>query len=268
MKVLIFLLFIYVAITLFLYLNQRNLIYFPSSLAHSTAAAGVPEMQVVTLQTADGLDLKAWYRPVINPQSLTIVYFHGNGGSISHRGRIIKPFLKDGYGVLLVTYRGYSGNPGNPSEEGLYQDARAAIQFLHKQNVSDSCIVLYGESLGTAVAVQMATEYPVGGLILQSPFTSLGEVGQFHYPFFPVKWLVKDRFNSLSKVKQIHAPTFILYGQNDDIVPSKFSVQLFEALSPPKQIKPISDIGHNDPFDFKFAISFMKEFIKCEPHKN
>jgi uncharacterized protein len=263
LKTAFFLLCIYAALVLLLYLNQRQFIYFPYQAFPSPEAAGVPDMQVVTLQTDDQLDLKAWYRPPTHSHFPTIVYFHGNAGHIGFRAPIVKPFLEAGYGVLLVTYRGYSTNPGKPYEEGLYKDARAALHFLQQKGVPHSCIVLYGESIGTAVAVQMATEYPVGGLILQSPFTSLGDIGQFHYPIFPIKWLIKDQFNSLAKASLVQSPTFILYGKNDDIIPPHFSIELFEALPGPKEIHPISNIGHNDLFDSQFAISFIKQHVKC-----
>lgn len=237
---------------------------FPHHFSSSPASAGVPEMQVVTLETADGLILKAWYCPPTQPQFPTIVYFHGNAGNIGLRGPIIKPFLEEGYGVLLVTYRGYSGNPGEPNEAGLYQDGRAAIGFLQRRHVPEACIVLYGESIGTGVAVQLATEYRVGALILQSPFTSLGDVGQLHYPFFPVKWMIKDYFNSLEKAKQIHSPTLVLYGNRDDTIPTQLSIQLYEALPAPKHLEPLADIGHNDRFDSQFTIKFIKEYVKCE----
>jgi fermentation-respiration switch protein FrsA (DUF1100 family) len=253
---------VYIAALLFLYWNQRHFIYFPSHYSPTPASAGVSEMQVVTLKAEDHLELKAWYRPPVQPQLPTLVYFHGNAGNIGHRGLIIQPFLKEGYGVLLVTYRGYSGNPGQPSEEGFYQDARAAMQFLQQQNISNQSIVLYGESIGSAVAMQIATEYDVGAMILQAPFTSLGDMGQFHYSFFPVKWLLKDQYNSLQKAKQVHAPILVLYGKNDEIVPPRFSVQLFEALPEPKEIQAIPDIGHNDPFDANFTINFIQKHVK------
>jgi hypothetical protein len=264
LKIALLLLAAYAAMIFLLYVNQRHLIYFPHHFSPPPADAGVPEMQVVTLETTDGLALKAWYRPPTRPELPTIVYFHGNAGHIGLRGRIVKPFLEAGYGVLLVTYRGYSGNPGEPYEEGLYQDGRAAIDFLQRRSTPDACMVLYGESIGTGVAVQLATEYRVGALILQSPFTSLGDVGQLHYPFFPVKWLIKDSFNSLKKANQIHSPTLVLYGHRDDIIPSQLSIQLFEALPAPKRLAPLADVGHNDPFDFQFAIKFIREYVKCE----
>src|SRR5690606_32604813 len=146
-------------------------------------------MAVVSLVTADNLALQAWYRAPLLNDLPTIVYFHGNAGHIGHRAFLVKPYLDQGFGVLLLTYRGYSGNPGTPTEEGLYQDGRAAIEFLRRKEGSERCLVVHGTSIGAAVAVQMALEYPIEGLILQSPFTSLPDVGKYHYPFLPVAWL-------------------------------------------------------------------------------
>jgi pimeloyl-ACP methyl ester carboxylesterase len=210
----------YVLLLFLMYFLQRSLIYFPSqSPVPTPQEVGAAQMQEVFLHTDDGLDLLAWYCPRAAPNKPTIVYFHGNAGHIGHRAILIKPFLTVGYGVLLVTYRGYSGNPGKPSEEGLYRDARAAMKFLDGRGISARNVLFEGESIGTAVAIQMATEYPVGGLVLQAPFTSLADVGQYHYPFFPVRWMVKDSFSCLEKARKIHAPVFILHGENDGIVP-------------------------------------------------
>ena len=149
---------------------QRRLVYFPSQTAPLPENAGVPEMEVVKLKTNDGLTLKAWYRPCLHTQSATLVYFHGNAGRIGYRAPLVKPYLNEGFGVLLVTYRGYSGNPGNPNEKGLYEDGIAAIEFLKQQGVAEESLVLMGESIGCAVAIEMATRYRVGALVLQAPF--------------------------------------------------------------------------------------------------
>lgn len=263
LKILLNLVIAYVIFLLFLYLIQRTMIYYPAQKAPSPANAGVPEMEVIQLETNDGLMLNSWYRAATEPNLPTIVYFHGNAGHIGNRAFIVKPFLDEGYGVLLLTYRGYSDNPGKPSEEGLYQDARAAMDFIKDKGVSEQCTVLYGNSIGGAVAIQMATEYSVGAIILQSPFTSLGEVGQHHYPFLPVKWFIKDKFTSIQKVDQIDVPVFILHGDSDWIIPPKFSRKLYEALPGPKQLEHIPNKGHNDLFEPSLVIRFIKKHIKC-----
>jgi len=263
-KIALNIIIIYLVISAFLYLFQRNLIYFPVQYSPTPKEAGVPEMQVVRMQTEDGFSIKGWYRAPIKEGQPTLVYFHGNAGHIGHRGMIVKPFLDKGYGVLLLTYRGYSGNPGKPSEQGLYADARAAMQFLKEKGVSDRCIVLYGNSIGAAVAIQMVTEFDVGAIVLQSPFTSLPDVGQYHYRFWPVKWFAWDQYNSLEKAEKVKAPVFILHGESDRIIPSKFSRILFEALNEPKEAKYIPDRGHNDLFKPDLVLDFIDRHVECE----
>lgn len=254
----------YLLIMVFLYLMQRSLIYFPQQDFPSPTEAGVPEMQVIRLTTSDDLVLNAWYRPPVDSGLPTVVYFHGNAGHIGHRAFIITPFLEEGYGILLLTYRGYSGNPGTPSEEGLYRDARAAMQYVIEQGVPNRCIVVYGNSIGAAVATQMATEYEVGTVILQSPFTSLADVGHTHYPFLPVRWLIKDRYDSVSKGKQIKAPIMLLHGTDDRIIPVDLSRRLFLALPEPKEAHYIKNRGHNDLFQQDLVISFIEKHA-CKP---
>jgi fermentation-respiration switch protein FrsA (DUF1100 family) len=263
LPVFVFIIAIYCLFVLLVYLLQRHLIYFPSPVnaMPSPDASGVPEMHIVELHTADGLTLKAWYQKPPLANAPTLVYFHGNAGHIGHRAFQVMPFLTAGYGVLLVTYRGYSGNPGTPCEEGLYLDARASLEFLASQNIPNRNIVLYGESIGTAVACQMASEYTVGAIILQSPFTSLEDVGKYHYPFLPVGWLIKDKFDSLKKTSQLHVPVLMLCGDNDTIIPPSLSLKLFHAFSEPKQFVSVAHSGHNDLYEPRSVILFIKLVI-------
>ena len=181
---------IYAIICLVVYVMQRSFVYFP------TKHLVKPDLfQEVELQTADGLNLVAWYVHAKEKQA-TLIYFHGNGGNIAMREYSAKPYLNRGMGVLLVEYRGYGGNPGKPSEDGLYHDAEAAYQFLLQQNVAPECLIVFGESLGSGVAVELARRHTVGGVILQASFTSATSVGQKHYPFLPVKLLMKDQYQS------------------------------------------------------------------------
>jgi len=260
LKIVLYALSAYLSIVVFFYFIQRQLIYYPEQNFPTPAHAGVPEMQVIQLMTSDNFLLKAWYRPPVDPNLPTLVYFHGNAGHIGHRALMMAPFLRKGYGVLLLTYRGYSGNPGKPSEEGLYRDARSAMQFLIEEKIPNQCIVLYGNSIGAAVAIQMATEYEIAALVLQSPFTSLTDVGHVHYPFFPIKWLIKDRYDSVAKGKKIQAPVLILHGANDWIIPTKLSQKLFLTLPEPKEAHYIPNRGHNDLFEPKIVISFIEKY--------
>ena len=251
-----------------LYLLQRNLMYHPDHAVPSPTASGAPEMMAVTLSTGDGLALLAWYRPPARG-ALSMVYFHGNAGHIGHRASKVRPYLDAGLGVLLVSYRGYGGNPGSPTEAGLYADGRAALAFLAEQGVPPHMTVLYGESLGCGVAVQVAGELarsePVAAVVLESPFTGIGDVAASHYPFVPARWLVKDRFDSAEKIAGIRAPVLIIHGEMDRIVPVRFGRRLFEAAAEPKESRWIRDAGHNDLYDFGAAetvIAFLRKVLR------
>ncbi len=263
-KLILIIALLYSGIVLLFYFAQRQLIYFPSQYAPKPQDVGVGDMQVVSLHTSDNITLKAWYRPQTIAHKPTIVYLHGNAGGIGHRAMQIQPFLRKGYGVLLVSWRGYSQNPSYPTEQGLYNDAEAAIDFLQKQGVKPKCLVLYGESIGCAVAIEMATKYPVGALILLSPFTSLVDIGSYHYPFLPISWLFKDRYNSLKKARDVQTPTLIIHGENDHIVPPQFGQKLFEAMNEPKEMRLVRDRGHNDLFELGPVMQFIDERVHCE----
>ena len=211
---------------------------------------GVAEMKAVTLHTKDGLDLLAWYRQATEPGGPILVYFCGNAGHLGYRGWKIRPFLDQGLGVLLLGYRGYNGNPGRPTEAGLYEDGRAAIRFLGAQGVRPDRIILFGESLGSAVAVENALGQKVAAVILEAPFSSVAEMGQRMFPIAPVRYLVRDRFDSLSKIARVAAPLLVLHGSNDGVVPQAMGRRLFEAAADPKEGHFIEGAGHEDIFRF------------------
>ncbi|MEE8279172.1 MAG: alpha/beta hydrolase, partial [Alphaproteobacteria bacterium] len=226
---------IYGALVGGLFLVQRQLMYFPDTRTPEPARAGVPEMREVALTTEDGLRLMAWYRPAQTPDGPVIVFFHGNAGNIGNRGAKIRPFIVAGFGVMLLSYRGYGGNPGSPTEEGLNRDGRAALEFLSNNGVPSRRAVLYGESLGSGVAVEMATERPVGGVVLEAPFTSVADVAASQFFFVPARYLVRDRFDSLSKIDAIGAPLLILHGERDRTIPVRYGRRLFAAARQPKK---------------------------------
>jgi len=242
---LLFILAAYGALVAVVYGMQRSLMYFPDRGAPDPGVAGVPEMQQVTLDTSDGLKLLSWYRPAGEGRE-TIVYFHGNGGNIAGRGYKIKPYLNAGYGVMLVEYRGYGGNPSSPNEAGLYADGRAALDWLEAGGVPSEHTVLYGESLGTGVAVQLAGERQPAALVLEAPFTSASDVAAAAYWFLPARLLIKDRFDSIAKIGDIKAPVLLVHGERDRVVPVRFGRRLFGAANEPKQGVFLPDGHHND----------------------
>ncbi|MCP4473807.1 MAG: alpha/beta hydrolase [Gammaproteobacteria bacterium] len=229
----------------FFYFMQRRFLYFPQSGNLEPAKWGMTHVKLIQLKTADKLLLGAWYHPARERQFPTIVYFHGNAGHIGYWGTAINPYIRAGYGLLLLEYRGYGTNPGSPTEKGLYLDARAAMDFLKSEGVAPRHIVLFGESLGTGIALQMASEFAVGAVILQSPYTSIVDVARIHYPFLPVHWLLKDRYDSMNKIETLKAPLFIIHGEQDEIIPVKLAQQLYAAAPQPKTLKIYPNAGHN-----------------------
>lgn len=224
---------------------QRSLQYFPSQDARDAARQTGGVMRTVRYRTADGLELAAWYRAAENGLP-TLVHFHGNGGQYADRAPLIRPYMERGYGVLLAGYRGYGGNPGRPTEEGFYADGRAALDWLSAEGIEAGSLVLYGESLGSGVAVQMAAERTAAGLVLEAPFTSAVDVGQSAYRWLPVGLLMWDRYDNLSKIGGVTEPLLLIHGEADRVVPTRFGRRLFEAANEPKTARFIPGAGHND----------------------
>lgn len=250
----------YVAVLACLYVFQRQLLYFPDR--SRPVLAGLAELSVreVALHTADGLSLLSWYLPARGERPV-ILYFHGNGGHIGYRADRMQRFAREGYGVLMLEYRGYGGNPGTPNEAGLYQDAQAALEFLQANGITGRRLVLFGESLGSAVAIQVAAQREVGALVLENPFTSVAAVAQYHYPFVPAALLIWDRFDSLSRIGEVQAPMLILHAGRDRIVPVHFGKALFAAAPEPKESWFVPEAGHEDLARFG-ALDAVVAFIE------
>lgn len=246
-----------------LYVFQRHLLYFPDTSVPKQANNNLLKLTDVTYTTADGVNLMSWYSAPA-PGMPTVLYFHGNAGHIGFRVDKIRPFVTLGYGVLLAGYRGYGGNDGVPSEQGLFADARAAVEFLQGQGAGANSLVLYGESLGSAVATRMAAELSTGdgvmALVLEAPFTSVVEAASHFYPIFPVRWLLRDRFDTGSIISQIRAPVFIFHGDRDKVMPIRFGKKLYKVASHPKESLWIAGAGHNDLFDHG-AASAVLDFV-------
>lgn len=238
----------YLLLLIGMYLFQRSLFYFPSHhYVTLTDAYANRSFQELPVKTADGLDLKAWYAPATT-KPFTFVFFHGNGDCLATASETADPYIADGYGFLVAEYRGYSGLPGKPSEAGLYTDGRATIDALKSRGVKSENIILFGHSLGTGVAVQMAEEFHVGGLILLAPYSSIPEIAQIQYPYLPAKVLVRDRYENVKKIRNIHAPILIVNGSIDQLIPPSQGKQLYDLANEPKEFQSIPGRGHNDAF--------------------
>lgn len=231
---------------------QRRLIYFPFGGVPSPSAVGLDAAEAVTFTTDDGVELSGWFVPGhASAARATVLVFNGNAGNRAYRAPLARALGAHGVSVLLFDYRGYGGNGGRPTEQGLAADARAARAYLlDRADVDPARLVYFGESLGAAVALGLAAE-PTSGpapraVILRSPFTSLADVGRVHYPFLPVGRLLRDRFANLERVAQLRAPLVVIAGDRDSIVPLAQSRALYDAAPQPKIFVLVRGADHND----------------------
>lgn len=226
-----------------LWVFQRRLIYFPDR-SLPTVQGLLPGWSAETATTEDGLEIGVWYHPPL-PGAATVVVFNGNAGNRSHRVPLGQELTASGLGVVLFDYRGFGDSQGSPSEDGLALDARAAVAYA-TQRAPASPLVFFGESLGAAVAIEVATEVAPVALILRSPFTSLADVASTHYPWLPVRLLLRDRYPSDERIGAIEAPVLVIAGSDDEIVPAAQSRRIHELAAEPKRLVVIDGARHND----------------------
>ncbi len=253
----------YGGIVVGLFLLQRRLLYHPGRLRPELADLAMLGVREVELATVDGLVLCSWYLPPRAGRPV-IAYFHGNGGHIGYRTERLRRLARDGLGVLLVEYRGYAGNPGVPSERGLFADGEAALDFLGREGIPPHRIVVWGESLGSGVAVYLAARRQIAAVILEAPFTSVSAAAQLHYPFVPAALMVRDRFNSRSRIGRISAPLLILHGERDRVVPVRMGRALLAAATAPKEGWFSPAAGHENLVQFgalEVAVSFIERRV-------
>ncbi len=231
------------------YAFQRSLIYLPSRGPVPSAADVLPGARDVRLTTEDGLTLGAWFVPPTGTDlGHAVLVANGNGGDRSLRAGLAAELRDRGLAVLLFDYRGYGGNPGDPSADGLAMDVRAARAYLVDDlGIPDDRLIYYGESLGGGVVSELAVEHPPAGLLLRSPFTELADTAAEHYPFLPVRLLLKDRFPVVEHVRRIRVPTTVVYGSADSIVPPEQSRAVAAAAAGPVRTVEIAGANHNDP---------------------
>lgn len=247
----------YITLCVALFTLQRDIIYQPDK-RYQKPEAIIDGMQEINIITDDDLTLTSWFYPAQEGKH-TIIYFHGNAGGILDRADYYQQLINEGYGVFALEYRGYSRNEGTPSEDGLYADARAAIQWLKTQHVSEDNMIFMGRSLGTGIAIQMATEHEHAATFLMSPYTSIADLAKERYSFVPIDWLLKDRFDSIHKVGKLTAPTYIFHGSDDMIIPVEHAYHLHKAIQTAKAMV-IQDGQNHNNLTFDNVIAALKRF--------
>jgi fermentation-respiration switch protein FrsA (DUF1100 family) len=249
---------LYLGVVALLYFSQRAMMYFPETLRTAPAEAGFPEAAEVVLDTADGERIIAWH---IEPRAgaPVFLYFHGNGGALRYRVERFRAVTADGSGLVALSYRGYAGSSGRPTEDGLLMDATAAYAFAVSRHPAAK-LVLWGESLGSGVAVALAAEKPVARVVLEAPFLSALDIAASAYPFVPVGWLMKDQFRSDLRIGKVTAPVLILHGDRDTVVPISSGERLYALIAAPKRFVRIAGGGHED-LGARGAVEAAKAFL-------
>ena len=240
-----------------MYVAQRALMYHPETFRTPPPVAGLFDVQELVLDTADGEKVIVWYAPPKRDLPL-VLYFHGNAGALRYRADRFRTLTDDGYGLVALSYRGYGGSTGSPSEVGMIADAQAAYAFAAR--VPAERIVVFGESLGTGVAVALAATQRVGRLILQAPFTSAVDIGARAYWYLPVRLLMKDPFRSDQRIGQVTAPLLVLHGERDQVVPIAIGERLFSLANEPKRFVRFPAGTHVD-LDQYGALDAVRSFI-------
>jgi fermentation-respiration switch protein FrsA (DUF1100 family) len=254
-----------VAVLTLIWLGQRRLIYFPDTSSPTLDRAGLAGAESVAFVTSDGLRLSAWFVTGTGSSPRpTVIVFSGNAGHREYRAPLAAALRAHGLNVLLTDYRGYGGNPGTPTEDGLAADARAARAYiLTRPDVDVTRVVYFGESLGGAVALALSVEHQTAALVLRSPFASLTLVGQHHYPMLPVALLLRDRFPSIDRVARVQCPVLVIAGTRDLVIPTAHTRRLYDAIAAPKAFLEI-DADHNDEalLDGERMIQAIVRFVK------
>lgn len=248
---------IYFFILAFIYFYQRNLLYHPSENNYLDDQINF-DYKEIYIPVTKKINLKGW---VINKDlknKKTLIFFHGNAGNLRNRIYKINELSKLDINILIFAWRGFSGNKGKVTEYGLYEDAKASINWLNEQGVDFENIILYGESLGTGIAVEMGLNFNVAGIILESPYTSMTDAAKLYYPYLPVRFLLKDKYETLKKIEKINTPILIMHGEKDKIVPIEMSYSLFEKAKEPKYFY----FSQEDDHMMSYNAELIKNLVK------
>jgi len=257
--ILLIFILIYLFILISTYLFQRNLLYHPTENNYSGDQLLV-SVEKIKIKTKDNIELLSWYHNKNINDYKTILFLHGNAGTLENRIHKINHFKDMNINFLLVAWRGFSGNKGKPTEKNLYEDARSAVQWLESKGIKKNNIIIYGESLGTGVAIEIAQNKNFAGIILESPFTSMIEAGKDKYPYLPVKFLLKDKYESEKKIKNIKSPILIMHGKVDNIVPFYMGKKMYELANNPKYFYFSEYDDHMMEYNEKL-LNVLKKFI-------
>ena len=225
--------FVYLLVLIYLYFFQRSLMYHPNENNYSNDKITV-SIEKIKIKTKDNIDLLGWYHEKNLKKFKTLLFFHGNAGSLENRIHKLNRFDDMKINFLIIAWRGFSGNKGKPTEIGLYEDGQSAIRWLLEKGLKEEDIIIYGESLGTGVATHLAQSKNFAGVILETPFTSMVDAAKTFYPYIPVNLLLKDKFKNEDKIKNINSPILIMHGEADQIVPFAMGKKIFEIANEPK----------------------------------
>lgn len=229
-------------------LLHRYFVYVPDPTRLAPKEAGLAGVEEIVFKATDGTRLIAWYRAA-QPGKPTLLYFGGNSGSVAHRSSKIKAIGADGHGVFMLNYRGYGGSGGRPTEKRITADAVSAYDYLRGLGVAPHDIVVYGESLGTAVATQLTLQREAKALVLEAPFTSVVDVGRLMWPLLPLQYIMADQYRTIDRIGQVNVPLFIIHGGRDNVIPLDQARRVLHAANEPKTLSLVPRAGHNDLFE-------------------
>jgi len=259
-SILFVIIFSYLAILFFIYFNQRNLLYHPSENNYLNEKANFVYEEVYIPSTEN--NLKGWFHKKNLTKNKTLVFFHGNAGSLENRIYKLNLIKDFDLNFLIIAYRGFSGNKGKPTERGLYEDALSALKWLKTNySIKDKDIIIYGESLGTSISIEVSQNKKYSGIILESPFTSMTDAAKHYYPYLPVSLLLKDKYDSIEKIKNINIPILVMHGKKDKIIPFEMGKKIFESANQPKFFYSPDNDDHMMNYD-ENLLKAIKSFLK------
>jgi len=236
----------YALLVVLMYFFQRTLLYHPDQARPIPADYGLSQVEPVKIPSHDGLSVNGWWSPPRTENHPTVVYFHGNAGNLNDRQGKVQGFQQRGWGILLMSYRYNGGSGGAPSEDALIADGAKAIDWVEAKGIAPERIVLFGESLGTGIAVAQAARRPVAGVILEGAYDSILALGEDKYWFMPIRPLLKDSWKSINRIKEVHVPLLMVHGAHDNLIPPSHAERLFDAANMPKEFVLLENGNHVD----------------------